>query len=217
MSRSGLALAGQTSPPSQHPRSIDACSECCATLGLLAPDFLLPAHTWLCGRCGSAYFAASVNCHSQSSRGLARKVNYHDVLNAASVVKSSRRNYMPRRDLQQVLTFLAGNEHGGSEKRDEPRYAAAMPVLAMPLGPNFRVIGPSVQLTTLNISKSGASFIDVQSSNAAFLAIDFSYVGFGSIQAILKVQRVHPFLSAYEIAGRWQCRINPIYQSVDPS
>ena len=69
--------------------------------------------------------------------------------------------------------------------------------------------GPAIELTTTNISCGGASLLDDKPCDAAYLAIDLSGAGFGVIQALLEVLRVRRLMSAYVIAGRWHCRVNP--------
>jgi hypothetical protein len=191
--------------------SLQACSQCTANLGLSAPTNATPAKTWLCGRCGSAYFAV-VDDGQEWSRATssARPVAFDDVLAAAAVGRPpSSRLRVPLHELHRVLQSLAAIDYDGPERRREPRYSIAVPVLALPLGPNFRVIGPAAEPTTINISRGGACFLSDHYFRAAYVAIDFSYAGFGMIQAVLEVRRVAPLLSAHEVAGRWRCRVNP--------
>ncbi len=189
--------------------SPEACSVCSAHLGLAAPSISAPAKAWLCGRCGAAYFAIPANKELRPRCSSARPVVYQEVITAATIAPTAGRRPVPHGDLQRVLQFLATADHQGAEKRRERRHAVAMPVLAMPISRNFRVSGPAVELTTLNISRGGASLIHPTLSDAAYIAIDFSYAGLGMVQALLEVLRVRPFLSAHEVAGRWHCRINP--------
>jgi hypothetical protein len=189
---------------------IETCGQCHAHLGLVAPRQDLPAKAWLCGRCGSAYLAADRQAGACQDRvSSARETSYEEVVEVATVVARSHRQPVPHRDLYQVLKYLSGLEHTGDERRREPRHAVAIPVLALPLDGTFRVAGAAVELTTINVSRSGAAFIDEATLSAAYLSIDFSYVGLGMIHAVLEVLRVRPVLSAYEVAGRWVCRVNP--------
>jgi hypothetical protein len=189
--------------------AIDDCAECGVYLGLRPPSVDAPAKTWLCGGCGSAYFGVMDPKNLRAMReSRARRIAYRDVLNAADIDADAHRRHLPRRELHGVLKHLETFGYDGSEHRNERRFAAAMRVLAIPLASNFRVIGATAELMTLNISCSGAALIEARRSNAAYLAIDFCYTGYAGVQAILEVLRVQPFVSAYAVAGRWYCRIN---------
>jgi hypothetical protein len=206
----GLWAAERTAPGAADDRSIENCSRCSAYLGLAAPSFAAPAKSWLCGRCGSAFFAIVAETDVWPPRSTcARPVAYDQVISAATTARPTRRQQVPHRDLHRVLQYLSSFEHTGAEKRRERRHAVALPVMALPLARNFRVSGPAFELSTINISKGGASFMYSGQLEAAYLAIDFSYAGLGFIQALFEVLRVRPFLSAFEIAGRWHCRVNP--------
>lgn len=140
---------------------------------------------------------------------------YEDVLAAANFKQVAQSHQVPRDDLHRVLMFLAEIEHPVPERRRRNRYSSAMSVLALPLGRNFRVTGPARELTTLNISSTGASLIDAELCNAAYIAVDFSYAGLGYVQVVLEVLRVRPLLNAYEVAGHWRCRINPFNFAIE--
>jgi hypothetical protein len=189
--------------------SIDACSRCKASLGLIAPTIHSPARCWLCGHCGSAYFAVAAERISRRGESVsARPVVYDQVLAAATI--DVQRSQVPRQELHGVLKYLATLEHQGFDKRRQPRYAIAMPVRTLPLGRNFRVTGPAVEMTTINISCGGAALLDEESCNAAYLAVDLTHPSLGTVQAILQVLRARPLMSAFEIAGRWHCRVDAV-------
>lgn len=189
---------------------IETCGQCQAYLGLLPPSHDLPAKAWLCGRCGSAYLASERKANGRQDRvSSARETAYEDVVDVATVVARSHRQPVPHRDLYQVLKYMSGLEHAGDERRREPRHAVALPVLALPLDETFRVSGAAIEMTTINVSRGGAAFIHEATLKAAYISVDFSYVGLGMIHAVLEVLRVRPVLSACEVAGRWVCRVNP--------
>ena len=131
-------MEGLRTPPdrARHPLddcSLEACSQCNAYLGLAPPTISAPAKCWLCGRCGSAYFAVTANQHGRLERTTsARSVAYEDVLEAATMTPGRHR--VPRRELHDVLQYLATVDHRGEEKRSRRRFAIAMPVRALPLG-----------------------------------------------------------------------------------
>ena len=170
--------------------AIEACSRCRAHLGLLAPTISRPAKCWLCDRCGSAYFAVRTEKHRRASETHARPVVYDQVIEAATIETDDKP--VPRRELNDVLRYLASLETGASEKRRQPRYPIAIPVRGLPLDRNFRVTGAAMELTTINLSCGGASLINARPCEAAFLAVDLSRAGLGVVQALLEVLRVRP-------------------------
>lgn len=211
------AVPDRPGPEAVDGTSIENCSRCQAYLGLAPPSFASPAKSWLCGRCGSAYFAITSETQAWPPRATsARPVVYDQVISAATTTRPTRRQKVPHRDLHRVLQYLSSFEHTGPEKRRERRHAVALPVMALPLASNFRVSGAAFELSTINISRGGASFMYAAEIEAAYLAIDFSYAGLGFVQALFEVLRVRPFLSAYEIAGRWHCRVNPFNFAATP-
>jgi hypothetical protein len=105
-----------------------------------------------------------------------------------------------------LVRFLSSMSADAENKRKEPRYPAILPVIAIPLGRNFRVIGKAVQMTTINISRSGTALLDIDSCTAPYLALDFAVAGM-TARAVLEVLRIRPVLSANEVAGRLKCRI----------
>ena len=189
--------------------SIGACSECCLPLDLAFPSVSQPARAWLCGECGSAYFARRDEVSSQSQFKGARAVHHECVFQAAELDDYCLWHRGHLSDLRRVLRFLSSFEHTGFEQRRETRHAVALRVLALPLGHNFRVIGEAVQMTMINISRAGAALLDPNPVKAPYLAIDFSVAGPNNVQAILDVLRVRSLFAAYETAGQWRCRIVP--------
>ncbi len=191
--------------------SIDSCTECDWFLGLEAPCYEAPASTWLCGGCGSAYFAAAPLQHHGGPRKGARPAPLHQVIGAAVIDTPEKRRQLPHRELHRVLQFLSSGEHVGIEKRDAPRVTMAMPLLALPLSRSFRVCGPATQMTTINISRRGGALLTAQACTAPYLAVDLTVSGIGPLIVLLEVLRVRPLVSAYEVAGRWHCRVNPAH------
>ena len=189
-----------------NPSSLDKCSLCAVTLNLHAPSLEAPARPWLCGGCGSVYFARSADPAAVRS-GKARVVPYEQVVDVAGVNNTtSPDRRVPRRALKQLVRFLSSRQSDGDNKRKEPRYPAILPVVAIPMGRNFRIIGKAVQMTTINVSRSGTALLDIDSCTASYLALDFSVAGM-TARAVLEVLRVRPVLSANEVAGRLKCRI----------
>jgi hypothetical protein len=186
---------------------IDACSECGSPLGLEAPSSESPASTWLCGGCGSAYFGALAPRELRPPRCSVRPTEIHQVISTAIMHPFSRGAAMPHRDLHCVLKFLARHDYSGPERRNNQRYAMAMPVLGVPLNGSFRVAGPAAEMTTINISRSGCALLDSQPCRAPYLVLDLSVTGLGPFLVILEALRMRPLMSAFEIAGRWHSRV----------
>ena len=167
-------------------RSIDACSGCQGALGLAPPSFAAPASAWLCGGCGSGYFARLAGPQRLKNT---RPVHFEQIFQAANFRPSAAWR-APLPELRRVLQFLATFEHGGHEKRRKRRHPVALPVLALPLGHDFRVVGAALQMTMVNISPGGA-LIDAEPCRAPYLAVDFPIARL-HIQAILEILRVRP-------------------------
>jgi hypothetical protein len=197
----GLGKADLLSDPS----SLERCSLCSAAIHLQPPSLDVPARPWLCGGCGSVYFACAADSAAGRS-GKARAVPYEQIVDVAAVNAQSPDRRVPRRALKQLIRFLASTVSDAENKRKEPRYPAILPVIAIPLGRNFRIIGSAVQMTTINISRSGSALLDIDSCTAPYLALDFSVAGMIA-RAVLEVLRIRPVLSANEVAGRLKCRI----------
>lgn len=186
---------------------LDVCTQCSATISLRAPTFHAPASPWLCGGCGSVYFAIPADASVRDRSGKARRVNYEQVIDVAAVDLLGQGSAVPRAALHQLIRFLNASVVEGHEKRREPRFGVTLPVIAVPMGPDFRVIGEASRMTTVNVSKAGVALFDVKPCHAAYLTLDFSPAGMSSSKAILEVLRVSTVFSAYEVAGALRCRI----------
>jgi hypothetical protein len=186
-------------------RSIDVCSGCQSPLALAPPTYNEPASAWLCGTCGSGYFARLAGAKRLKNT---RPVQFNQLFQAANFRPSAAWRAAPLPELRRVLQFLATFEHDGHEKRRERRHPVALPVLALPLGHDFRVVGAALQMTMVNISRAGAAMIDAEPCRAPYIAVDFPIARL-HIQGILEVLRIRPFVAAQETAGRWHCRILP--------
>jgi hypothetical protein len=199
------ALATGGADPKVDPASLEKCSLCAAPIHLQAPSLDIPAEPWLCGGCGSVYFACAPKSAAGRS-GKARVVSYDQIVDVAGMNAQGADRRMPRRALKQLIRFLSNQSAEIQNKRKEPRYLAVLPVIAIPLGRNFRIIGEAVQMTTINISRSGTALLDIESCSAPYLALDFTAAGM-TARAVLEVLRIRPVLSASEVAGRLKCRI----------
>jgi hypothetical protein len=187
--------------------AINICSRCDAVISLSTPSPETPARPWLCGGCGSVYFAARSRSSVAVPGDVARRVDYDQVIDIATLSFRSRNTSVPRRELNRLLTYFSESFPLVAEKRTQKRYPMALPVIAVPLGNDFRVMGAAKQLTTINVSSGGASLLDIEPCKSMFLALDFSLVGLSSAKAVFEVLRVRPTFSAYEVSGRLVARI----------
>jgi hypothetical protein len=206
----GLAadrLVTQSARRDQPPSAIDHCSRCTSVISLAAPSPESPASPWLCGGCGSVYFATGLQERHWTRGGMARSVAYENVLDIASMHLGSRNHRLPRAELHRLLKFFSEGFPIVAEKRSHKRYAMALPVIAVPMGPNFRVIGPATQITTINVSRGGAALLDTNFCAADYLVLDFTPAGLSTAKAVFQVQRVTQIFSAFEVAGRLLARI----------
>lgn len=187
--------------------AIDRCSQCAAVVSLVTPNTERAARPWLCGGCGSVYFAASGKASFGPHSGLARVAAYDEIINIATMDLASRNHRLPRAELTRLLRFFSEGPANVREKRKHKRYPMALPLVAVPLGSDFRVIGPATQITTINVSRGGASLLDTRLCIAKYLVLDFTLCGLDTAKAIFEVQRVKQILSAFEVAGRLLARI----------
>jgi hypothetical protein len=202
----GVLAVGGAPDAALDGTAMDHCSLCGALINLQPPTFDVPAMPWLCGGCGSVYLARSAEPNAGLRSGKARVVPYDQIIDVASINSDSPNHHMPRRALKQLVRFLSSTRVEAEDKRREPRYPAILPVIAIPMGRNFRIIGKAVQMTTINISQSGTALLDLDACTASYLALDFAVAGLKA-KAVLEVLRVRPILSAHEVAGRLKCRI----------
>jgi hypothetical protein len=186
-------------------RSLDHCSFCRLPLALAPPSLAEPASAWLCGGCGSGYFARLGHDRATPLKN-ARPVHFNQIFQAANLRPTAAWRRAPLPELRRVLQFFSSIDNGRGEKRRQRRHPVALPALALPLGHDFRVIGAAMEMTLVNLSRAGGALIDAEPCRAPYLAVDFPIARI-HIQGVLEVLRVRPFVSVHETAGRWFCRI----------
>lgn len=210
VSASNDDAATSVAGPAKSQRSISGCGTCGAFLALVPPDIDNEASAWLCGKCGAAYFARRPDDADRFAHSNARPVAFYHVFQAANLQPASPRERLPHHDLHRVLRYLATIDHWGPERRGGKRNAMALPVMTLPLDKDFRVTGPAAGMTTINISRSGGALLSSAHCEAKYLAIDLTVAGWGVLLLLFEVLRSRPLVSAYEVGGRWVCRINPL-------
>ena len=187
--------------------TIERCSSCSTPISLRAPTVDAPASAWLCRRCGSVYFARAQERDGQPFSAGTRPVSYFEVMKAINVHVEGRSDPSLQRDVQHLVQCLAAKTFAGNEIRRQPRHPVAAPITMIPLSGDLRVAGQPARVMTTNISSGGVAFVHRRRTVEPFLAIDFSACGIDILPAILQVTRVRPLAAAFEVAGKFLCRI----------
>lgn len=186
---------------------IERCSSCSTPVSLRAPTVDSPASAWLCRRCGSVYFARAQERDGKPFSAGTRPVSYFEVMKAINIHVEGRTDPSLQRDVQRLVQCLASKSFAGDEVRRQPRHPVAAPVTIIPLSGDLRVAGQPARVMTLNLSSGGLAFAHRRRTTEPFLAIDFAACGIDILPAILQVTRVRPLAAAFEVAGRFVCRI----------
>jgi predicted RNA-binding Zn-ribbon protein involved in translation (DUF1610 family) len=187
--------------------TIDRCSSCATKISLRAPTSESPASAWLCRRCGSVYFARCQEKDGKPFSAGTRLVPYFEVMKAINANIEGRSAAIPQKDVQRLVQCLASRSFHGQEARSQKRYPVAAPVTVVPLGADLRVAGQAARVMTINVSGGGAALVHARRVVEPFLAIDFCASGVDLLPAVLHVTRVRRLATAYEVAGRFLCRI----------
>ena len=153
----------------------------------------MKASIWRCESCGAIYFGR--HDEVEKHRGLLRVDPAEHNPFVAATPPSIPLDYIRR-----LVKTQEAEQHVGSERRRHKRYSIAVPVVAVPLGPDFRVIGDPLQLTTANVSLGGAALIHTRFLDAPNLALDFTTAG-NELQVLLRVLHVRSLGLVYEVAG----------------
>jgi hypothetical protein len=74
--------------------------------------------------------------------------------------------------------------------------------VAVPLGPDFRVIGDPLHMTTANVSLGGAALIHTRFVAAPNLALDFRTAD-SNMQVVLRVSHVRSLGLVYKVGGEF--------------
>src|SRR6266404_7201792 len=163
---------------------IDRCSSCGAVIALRPPMPDAKACAWRCKSCSAVYFGsedAGAQC-----RGVVRcESNVDSVFVAPIETKSSfiAPSIQPE-NAKRLVKALASGKHGGPNRRRQKRYTVTVPVVALPLAPDFRIDGEPVQMTTANVSLGGAALMHTRFIDAPYLALDFTVAGVELLQIV---------------------------------
>ena len=85
--------------------------------------------------------------------------------------------------------------------------ATATPITLLPLATDFRIDGPILAASTLDVSCGGLALLSRQPLAAKYLAIEFLDAGARMPALILRPSRCRPLGPAYAIAGDFVSRI----------
>jgi predicted RNA-binding Zn-ribbon protein involved in translation (DUF1610 family) len=187
--------------------TIDRCSSCGTRIALRSPTTDSPASAWLCRRCGSVFFARCQEKDGQPFSAGTRLVSYFEVMKAINVHIDRGASSIPQKDVQRLVQCLATKTFNGREGRKQKRHPVAAPVTVVPLGADLRVAGQPARVMTINISSGGVALVHARRIVEPYLAIDFSASGVDLLPVILQVKRVRTLASAFEVAGKFLCRI----------
>ena len=107
----------------------------------------------------------------------------------------------PPRSLVAFVTKLLAEEYEGPQRRDSPRFSVVMPVVAMPLGEDFRPQGTPFAAISRDLSTAGLCLFSTRAAGCAFLAVELAALSGQNIQVVLQVLRCNAVGRFYEIAG----------------
>jgi hypothetical protein len=190
---------------------VEHCSNCGTVIALQPPTPSQPACTWLCKACGLIYFGGDDEGAAARSLGLVKadggQCNPFAVEVKVSV--DARNGCVPPENVQRLIRALTQNHYPGCERRKDTHYSVVVPVVAVPLGADFGVIGEPVQMTTMNISQTGAGLLHTRFTQVPYYALDFTLAGVELVQVVLEVLRVRNVGVLYEVAGRFVSRLTP--------
>jgi hypothetical protein len=103
---------------------------------------------------------------------------------------------------------MASQEQAGADRRRHKRYPVMVPVAAVPLAADFRVVGAAMQMTTANISLGGAALIHTRFVDSPYLALDINAIEMDRLQVVFRVLRVQSRGIVYEIGGEFISRLS---------
>jgi hypothetical protein len=199
-------LAGD-SAASGSPQRISNCARCGMSLRLQPPTNDAPALPWLCNGCGSVYFASRPMCPGTAETGGCRLQAYDKVLTVLISHLDVEADSMSKLQAEAFAKRSASQTVVGAELRKRRRHSLVTPVIAVPLGPDFRVTGRPTRMFTVDVSQSGIRLVHTKAINAPMLALDFTNGDAETVSVILTVKRARGVGSAFEIAGPLLCRI----------
>ena len=185
-------------------RLVEHSCQCGSIIAIQAPAADLPVATWICKTCGAAYFGG---VNSTKNHGV-------ELLAAHAGNSLARDDHVAPNDdstsskAEVTSPGSAVDTLKGIDRRQHTRYSIGVPVVAVPLGANFAIVGPAVKMTTRDISKSGVGLAYARFTDAPYYVIDFTSAGIELLQVLMKVVRVSNNGPNYEVAGKFINRLH---------
>lgn len=180
-----------------------SCNGCASWQAFHPPTPKANAQPWYCQTCGAVIYAKFDPEHIAEYSGIALLTAEDGLIANLGNAPDETMDSTPPEHLQRLVRMLTAREFKGVERRRYKRYAAVAPVVAVPLGEDFRVAGKPIRMTTTNVSHDGIGLIHTQYLRAPFYALDFTIAGLELRQAIVKLLRVRGLGPVYESGGRF--------------
>jgi hypothetical protein len=182
---------------------VEQCSGCGAAVALRPPSVGAAVGAWCCDKCGAVYFGADEQSAADGFSGLVRAPERLFCPAAKKIQTSAAVEHGPPEHVQRLLKCLAGKEYTGPERRRGKHYQVRRRAVVIPLAADFRVDGPPMEMTTLNVSLYGAALLHTRHINAMYLALDFTMDSSHLLQTVMSVLRVRSMGLGYEVAGEF--------------
>jgi len=179
------------------------CAGCGTWHAFRPPTPRSNAQAWYCQSCGTVVYATFDPDNVSDYSGVALLAVEDGLIANLGDAPEEAVDSTPPEHLQRLVRMLTSREFKGVERRRYKRYAAVAPVVATPLGEDFRVTGKPIRMTTTNVSHDGIGLIHTQYLRAPYYALDFSIAGLELRQAIVKLVRVRGLGPVYESGGRF--------------
>lgn len=187
---------------------INRCASCEAPIALYPPTPAEPASAWACDRCGAVYFGRVLGGATVNETGLVQIASTGSCKFAYQAYSEAEAEpSVPPENVQRLIRVLAKDNYRGNERRRNKHYSVVVPVIAVPLAADFSVAGKSLQMTTANVSLSGAALLHTRFTETPYFALDFTAAGIELVQVVMEVLRVRPVGPLYEIGGRFLSRL----------
>lgn len=191
----------------QTEAGIELCGGCGASIALIPPNDSAPATPWKCRGCGATYLACAQRRSGAQFQGGVRPAFYMDVIEDAALRPAAQQLELSAEDLRQLQRCLPESRQNGGNARSSQRYQVTTPITLLPLADDFRIDGPIVPASTLDVSCGGLALLSRQPLAAKYLAIEFLDAGARMPALILRPSRCRPLGPAYAIAGDFVSRI----------
>lgn len=186
---------------------IELCGGCGASVALITPNENAPASPWKCRTCGALYLACAQRRSGAQFQGGVRPAFYMDVIEDAALRPTPQELELSEEDLRQLQRCLPETLPRNANARSSQRYRVTTPITFLPLADDFRIDGPIVPASTLDVSCGGLALLSRQPVAAKYLAIEFLDAGARMPALILRPTRCKPLGAAFAIAGDFVSRI----------